>query len=386
MAVRKECYCSPMGRREFFRIAAGISAGGGLLPNLLHGPASEPGPIPTLRKRRLGRTEHYSSIIAFGGIALAPLTVEESRREVLTAFEQGVNHFDVAPSYADAESKLGPALEGIRDRVFLACKTLERGRSGAEKELDNSLRLLRTDHFDLYQFHAVDAIEDLEAILAPGGAAEAVLQARDAGKVRFIGITGHFAPTQTVALKHFPFDTLMVPVDFVDCFYFGAQTGLLALAHEKDVGVIAIKSTYRGAVQDKVSAYRYTLSLPVSTTIPAGKIEEIKLAIEVAKQFQPMTTEEIVALLRDSPELGNKVCRQCQHCMPCPQGVDIPLVFALEGFGARYRRTQAASMYASLLVKVTACNDCGQCRERCPYGLAVVDDLRRAHGLLAGPG
>ena len=375
-----------MDRRGFFRVAAGIGAGGGLLPGLLGGLTVSQNPDAPLPRRRLGRSEHHSSIIAFGGIALDLLTVDEARGEVRYAFEQGVNHFDVAPSYGQSEARLGPALEGIRDGVFLACKTLERTKAGAEKELGESLKRLRTDHLDLYQFHAADTLADLDAIMGAGGALEAVLQAREQGKIRFIGITGHCAPTQARALRRFAFDTLMVPVDFVDRFYFGAENGLMALAHEMDVGVIAIKSTYRSAVADKESAYRYTLSLPVSTTIPAGKVAEIRLAIEIAKRFQPMSAEEMTALLRDSPELGNQVCRQCLYCMPCPQGVEVPLILALEGYGARYRRGDAANVYASLAAKADACNDCGECNQRCPYHIDIAASLKRAHEFLAKAG
>jgi len=341
--------------------------------------------LPPL-SRRPYRDGIELSVVGFGGMVLVGMEQGAADRIVADSVDRGVNYFDVAPFYGDgeAETKLGIALMHYRQEVFLACKTLERSAAGATKELDRSLRRLRTDHFDLYQFHSVDALEDLDAILGPQGALQAVLEAREAGEVRFIGITGHFAPVQAQALRHFAFDTLMVPVDLVDRFYFGAENGLLALAHQLDVGVIAIKSTFRGAVADKVSAYRYTLSLPVSTTIPAGNVEEIQLAIEIAKQLQPMTAEEMAVLLRDSPELGNKVCRQCQYCLPCPAGVDIPLIFALEGFGARYRRAQAGEMYRSLPLNMTACTDCGECNKRCPYGLAVVQDLRRAHQFLSG--
>ena len=379
-------YRAGMRRREFLKALTGLGAGAGLTLGFAEGQTMDRGSERTLPKRRLGRTEHYSSVVAFGGIALAALTLEEARREVLHAFEEGINHFDVAPSYGDAESKLGPALEGIRDKVFLACKTLARDRQGAEKELNESLARLRTDAFDLYQFHALDTMGEVEAIFAPGGAMEAVLAAREAGKLRFVGITGHCAPVQAQALRRFQFDTVMVPVDFVDRFYFGAETGLLALAHEQDVGVIAIKSTYRGAVADKLSAYRYTLSLPVSTTIPAGKVEEIRLATEIAKQFQPMSAEEMAALLRDSPELGDQVCRQCLYCMPCPKGVDVPLILALEGYGKRYRRGDAPAIYGSLPVSAAACVDCTRCNHLCPYHIDIVAALHRAHQFLSKAG
>jgi len=373
-----------MARRDFLRLAAVMGASAGLLGGALQHAVAAPGSLNGLPRRRLGKTEHHSSVIAFGGVALNGVALPRAREEVVAAIEAGVNHFDVAPSYGDSETRLGAALQGLRDKVFLACKTLERDRDGARRELEMSLQRLQTDHFDLYQFHAVDTVEDLERICAPGGALETFLRARDQGLIRAIGLTGHFAPTQVLAIERLPLDTIMVPVDFVDRFYFGAETGLLSLARERDIGVIAIKSTYRGKVKDKRAAYRYTLSLPVATTIPAGNLEEIRQAIDIARSFTPMTAEEMTLLLQGSEELGDEVCRQCEHCMPCPQGINIPLTFALEGFALRYRREQAAMMYAGMSTNATACVECGQCSAGCPYHIDVPARLRHAHAVLAG--
>jgi len=329
-----------------------------------------------MERRRFGRTEHVGPVVVFPGIAAGRLDTADAVREVNRAIDRGVVHFDVAPSYGDSEVKLGEALEGRRDEVFLAAKTLERTREGAAKEFRSTLERLRTDHLDLYQFHALDTDEDLERALGPGGALETFLEARAAGTIRFIGLTGHNPRVQARALKMFDFDTVMVPVNFVDHFITNSEGGLLPLAEQKDVGVIAMKATYRSAVEDVETAYRYTLSQKVSRTVPAGSVEELWRAIEVASAFEPMGLPERTALFRDAPDLGDRCCRQCGYCAPCPEGVDIPRIFALEGYADRYRKEIAQGMYAQLPVDANACTGCGVCEEKCPFGLKIAERMR----------
>ena len=144
-----------------------------------------------MEKRSLGRTGEMLSIIGFGGIVVKDATPEEASKVVKLAIDSGINYFDVAPSYGDAEIKLGPALEPYRNDVFLACKTGERTKDEARVELEQSLKRLRTDHLDLYQLHAVTTLANVDTILGPGGAMETFLEARKEGKIRFIGFSAH---------------------------------------------------------------------------------------------------------------------------------------------------------------------------------------------------
>ena len=333
-----------------------------------------------MEARRLGRTEHVGPVVIFPGIAAGRMETADAVREVNRAIDRGVVHFDVAPSYGDSEVKLGEALKGRRDEVFLAAKTLERTREGAARELQSTLEHLCTDRLDLYQFHALDTDEDLEQALGPGGALETFLEARAAGTIRFIGLTGHNPRVQARALKTFDFDTAMVPVNFVDHFVTNSEGGLLPLAAQKDVGVIAMKATYRGAVEDAETAYRYTLSQSVSRTVPAGSIEELWRAVEVASAFEPMGIEERAALFRDAPDLGDRYCRQCGYCAPCPEGVDILRIFALDAYADRYRKDIAEEMYAQLPVRTSACTGCGVCEEKCPFDLKIAERMQEMDG------
>jgi aryl-alcohol dehydrogenase-like predicted oxidoreductase len=200
--------------------------------------------------RPLGRTGHRSSVLAFGGAAFWSDTDDARACAALEdALARGVNHVDVAPSYGEAERLLGPAIARHRDRIFLACKTMERRARKARDELHRSLERLRTDRIDLYQCHAVSDAFDLERLLGPGGALEAIVEARDAGLVRFVGITGHHCAVLQAALARFPFDTVMFPVNPIQAADPRPATDyrpLLAATIARGIGAIGIKAIARG--------------------------------------------------------------------------------------------------------------------------------------------
>jgi aryl-alcohol dehydrogenase-like predicted oxidoreductase len=201
--------------------------------------------------RRLGRTEHLSSVIIFGAAALGMVDDTTAAAALDHAHAAGVNHIDVAPTYGEAELRIGPWLARHRGEMFLGCKTRERTKDGAAKELRRSLERLRTDHVDLYQLHAVTDIETLGETLAPGGALEAILEARAEGLLRHIGITGHGHQAPVVfaeAVRRFPFDTVMFPLNpvlYANPIYRRDAQALLTLCQEEDVGVQIIKSAAR---------------------------------------------------------------------------------------------------------------------------------------------
>ncbi len=171
-----------------------------------------------MERRRLGRTGHLSTVVTFGSAGIGGVEQVVADRAIQAALDAGVNHVDVAPSYGDAELRLSPWMERIRGRIFLGCKTRERTREAATAELARSLERLGTDRLDLYQLHSVGKLPDLDACTARGGALEALVEARERGLVRWLGITGHThdAPrTHLEALRRFDFDTVMFPLNFV---------------------------------------------------------------------------------------------------------------------------------------------------------------------------
>ncbi|MBN2763205.1 MAG: aldo/keto reductase, partial [Bacteroidales bacterium] len=253
------------------------------------------------------------SIIGFGGIVVKDATHEEASAVVKLAIDKGVNYFDIAPSYGDAEIKLGPALEPYRKNVFLACKTQQRTRDEAYAELGQSLQNLRTDHFDLYQLHAVTTLEEVNRIFKPGGAIEAFLEAREKGKIRFIGFSAHSVEAAMALMDRFDFDTILFPINFA-CWHagnFGPQ--VLARAHEKEMGILALKAMVRGPWpqgadrtiypkcwyeplaehDDALTGLRFTLSHPVTAAIPPGEGKLFRLALTLSDQLQPLDEAEI---------------------------------------------------------------------------------------------
>lgn len=212
-----------------------------------------------MESRRLGKTGHMSSILTFGSAALWRVSQEEADSAIELAIEHGVNHFDVAPTYGQAEARLGPWMARHHKEVFLACKTTERSKVRAWESLKRSLEALRVDYFDLYQSHGVDDLETLNAILSPEGAIEAFLEAREQGLVRHIGITGHRPFVQVEALNRFDFDTVLFPLSQVLAAHrndYNDFSILVDYAKQKDVGMIVIKTFAKQPWQSAMHDYR----------------------------------------------------------------------------------------------------------------------------------
>lgn len=298
-------------RREFMKRTASTAV---VFPATLAGLAREKkGHL--LEKRALGRTGEMLSIIGFGGIVVKDATTLEAAQRVQEAIERGVNYFDVAPTYGNAEDMLGPALQPYRKDVFLACKTTQRKASGAEEELNSSLRKMRTEHFDLYQLHAVTKLEDVKTILGPGGALEAFLRARDAGKVRFIGFSAHSVEAAQALMENFEFDTILFPVNFRTWYAgnFGPQ--VLEQAQKKGMGILALKAMANSrlekgskrlspkcwydplfAREDAAMGLNFTLSHPVTAAIPPGDEKLFSMALDLAMHFAPLSGDETAKL------------------------------------------------------------------------------------------
>ena len=278
-----------------------------------------------MEQRRLGRTGHMSSVVILGGATFSRLSQSESDEGIDLALQHGVNHFDVAPTYGEAELRLGPWVEKMRGGLFLACKTGKRDRQGAAEELQRSLERLRTESFDLYQLHGVTSLEDLDAALGPGGAIEALLDARESGLTQHIGITGHSPATMLEALRRFDFDTIMFPLNFVlyaDEEYRADTKALLALAAERDVGVMCIKSIARRPWGDREHTYRcwyepfddqetidravrFVLSQPITGIPHASDLRLMRKVIDAAERFKPMSEQEQAALLSEGSEYSS---------------------------------------------------------------------------------
>lgn len=310
-----------MDRRNFLKkgtAAAGLAAAHRRLESLARA-GVERKYLQLIPQRRLGKTGVELSIIGLGGIVVMNAEQSVANNTVAEAVDRGVNYFDVAPSYGNAQDRLGPALEPFRKRVFLACKTGKRDREGSAAELEQSLKALRTDHFDLYQLHGLTKMEELDKALGPKGAMETFLAARKAGKIRWLGFSAHSVETALAALDRFDFDTILFPINFVlfSQANFGPQ--VVARAKEKGMGILALKAMAKTKWPESVKAnerpnpkcwyqpcampeeaslaLRWTLSRPITAAVPPGDERFYPLALDVAQRFEPLREEEEKALL-----------------------------------------------------------------------------------------
>lgn len=272
--------------------------------------------------RPLGRTGHHSSVLAVGGAAFWQDTDDARAGAALDdALARGVNHVDVAPSYGEAERLLGPAIARNRDRMFLACKTMERRARKAREELNRSLERLQTDRFDLYQCHAVSDLYDLDRLTGPGGALEAIVEARAQGLVRFVGITGHHCAVLHAALERFPFDSVMFPVNPIQAADPRPATDyrpLLAATLARGIGAIGIKAIALGpwpsrAAQTYTTWYRpsddpadmtrrlrFSLTHLVATTVLPSDTRLWPPLFDAVERFTPLADDEMEAMIRDA--------------------------------------------------------------------------------------
>ncbi len=275
-----------------------------------------------IERRNYGSTEDRISVLGFGGVIVANTFAETAANYVAEAFDRGINYFDVAPAYGNAQSMLGPALAPYRDRCFLACKTHERTAEGVQRELDESLRLLQTDRFDLYQLHSMQSVEDdVNVALGPGGAMETIAKARDAGKIRYIGFSAHTEEAAHAAMDRFEFDSILFP-----CNYFTWNKGefgpsVVERARDKGMGLLGLKSlAYRRWTKEEFKhffrpwhkcwykpledrayvelALRFTLGLPINAAIPPGHWDLFKICLEIAEsgKIQPVTEIDLLPL------------------------------------------------------------------------------------------
>ena len=313
-----------MKRRLFLKAVGGATGGLALGMEAALGaeparPAGDAEAVAGLPRRVLGRTGQKISVVGFPGLALARNDQKRGTEVLHAAMDRGVNYFDVAPAYGDAQEKMGIALEGIdRTRYFLACKTNQRDKEGARKDLERSLVLLKTDHFDLYQLHHLRRLDEVKQALGPSGAMETLLKAKEEGKVRWLGFSAHTTLGAIEALKGFRFDTVMFPITFAEYFLWGFGKEVLDLAAKEGAAVLAMKAMCRGAwpkdtkqpagkwwypaveePEELELAWRFVLSqTPVVAGIPPAVPGLLDKAIDAAKKYRPITQPELDKLRR----------------------------------------------------------------------------------------
>lgn len=336
--------------------------------------------------RPLGRTGFQTSVIGMGCAMLGNFGMAHGVALVERELALGANYFDTARMYGDSEIKLGVALQGVRERVFLSTKTAARDREDAWREVHESLERLRTDHVDNIHLHALASLPDVEARLGEGGALAALIRAREQGLTRYIGCTAHRWDVLMAALHRFRFDLVLVPMNLVER---GPLEALIPYCREHGVGVTVMKPVATGLLPGRL-ALRWLRTQPIDVAVPGvstlAEVEENLSAGEGEATLSPEEERQVESL---RAAWDRRRCRLCAECLPCPVGIPIDMHLGTdmmydhyrsmgpEGFRAhswgragiegdlRYRRERVAA--------IEACTRCGECTRRCPYGLPVME-------------
>ena len=322
----------------------------------------------------LGNTGLKVSRLGFGGIPIQRITQEEATALIRKLPEYGINYIDTARGYTVSEEYLGIAMEGIRDKFVLATKSMARTREAMEKDIETSLKNLRTDHIDLYQVHNAPPAQ-MSIVTGEGGALEALLEAKAAGKIGHIGITAHEIGTFEMGLEMDWVETIMFPYNFVEL----QAADLIRKCAEKGKGFICMKPLAGGAIENAPLAMRFIASnKDITVNIPGmANEDELKQNVAAACDPAPLSEDDLREVQNIRDTLGNQFCRRCNYCQPCTMGINISFCFTINGYLTRYGlKDWAIGRYKGMAVEPNACIECGMCESRCPYHLPIIEMLK----------
>lgn len=329
-----------------------------------------------MQYRILGKTGLKISRMGFGGIPIQRIDAAGTRELLCYLAEQGVNYIDTARGYTVSEAYLGEALEGMRERFVIATKSMSRKKEAMAADIETSLKNLRTDHIDLYQIHN-PSLAELETVCAPGGALEALMEAKAAGKIGHIGITAHALEVFRAALEWDWVESVMFPYNIVET----QGQELIRACTQKNVGFIAMKPLAGGAIENADLALRFLCADENVTVVIPGmaQIREAEQNLAAMMNTAPFSEEETAQIEQIRNGLGTHFCRRCNYCAPCSAGISIPSVFLMEGYLSRYGLEDwARSRYAAMEKTAGDCIGCGACEARCPYHLPIREMMRAA--------
>lgn len=318
-----------------------------------------------MKNVRLGKTGIITDKNGFGALPIQRISVEEAVKLVKKAYNAGFTFFDTARAYTDSEIKLGEAFDGIRNKVFIASKTQAQNGEDLKKDLDTTLKNLGCEYLDLYQFH------NPAFCPKPGdgtGLYEAAEEAKKAGKIRHIGITNHRLAVAKEAIESGLYETLQFPFSYLS----GEQEiELVNMCKEADMGFIAMKALAGGLINNSAAAYafldRFDNVLPIWGVQRESELDEFISYIG----NPPVMTDELSAVIeKDRQELSGEFCRGCGYCMPCPVGIEINNCARMSLMIRRApSEAQLTPEMQAKMKKIEDCLHCGQCKEKCPYGL-----------------
>lgn len=322
----------------------------------------------------LGRTGITVNKNGFGALPIQRVSADYAGKLLRKAFDAGITYFDTARAYTDSEEKIGLALSDVRDKIFIATKTMSTTVEGFWEQLETSLRLLKTDYIDVYQFHNPPFCPK------PGdgsGLFEAMLEAKKQGKIRFIGLTNHRLNVAEEAVRSGLYDTLQFPFCYLAT---EKDTALVDLCREQNVGFISMKGLSGGLITNSAAAYAWQASFENALPIwGVQREQELDEFISYIQNPPTMDDPEIKAVIeKDRKELIGNFCRACGYCMPCPAGIVINQCARMSQL---IRRSPSASLLSpenqAMMEKIEDCLHCNQCRKKCPYGLDTPTLLRQ---------
>lgn len=326
--------------------------------------------------RDFGKTGMKIKRVGFGGIPIQRISQEDTNKVIDELEKCGVNFIDTARGYTVSEEYLGNALKGRREKFYIATKSMSRDYESMKRDIEISLKNLQTDYIDLYQMHNVKPAE-YDTLFGEDKAYRALLEAKEQGKIKHIGITSHGLETVEKAVESDKFETIQFPYNIVE----NQADEVFKRAYEKGVGTIVMKPLAGGAIDDGTLAMKYLLSREyIDVAIPGMDSPQQVIENTDVLQNYELTEEDNKKIAKIKSELGTNFCRRCEYCLPCPKGINIPQNFLLEGYYNRYNlKDWAVDRYRGLAENERAsnCIECGACQKKCPYELPIIDMLKK---------
>ncbi len=325
-----------------------------------------------MQKIRLGKTELMVTKTALGCLPLQRCSDEEAVRLIRAAYEGGINYFDTANNYTDSEKKLGLALSDVRDKLIISTKSAARDKAGVLAHIENSLRMLKTDYIDLFQFHQVTEVPDPND---PNGAYAAALEAKERGWIRHIGVTSHRVDVAEECIASGYFETLQFPFSYISA---DRDLALADKCREADMGFIAMKGLAGGMLTNTRACHAFMKQY--DNVVPIWgmqRMEELQQWLNVAEE-DPSMDEELAAFIKhERQELSGSFCRSCGYCLPCPAGIEI---FNCARMNMLLRRSPWKQYYSpewqEKMSRIENCIGCRHCSSHCPYQLDTPNLLK----------
>lgn len=329
--------------------------------------------------RKLGSTNIELNRVGFGGIPIQRITQEDTNLVINELINQGINFIDSARGYTVSEEYIGNAIEGKRDKFILATKSMSRSYDDMIRDVNISLNNFKTEYIDLYQLHNLKS-DEYDGIFDDDMAYEALLKCKEEGKIKHIGITSHSIDTIKKAVNSGKFDTIQFPYNIVE----DQADEIFKEANKNGIGIIVMKPLAGGAIDNAKLAIKYILSKDYIDVVIPG-MDSVDQVIENTSVLNNLniTDEENLEIKDIIEKLGNRFCRRCEYCMPCPVGINIPMNFLLEGYYSRYNLKEwSKDRYKSLDVNASNCIECGKCESKCPYELPIREMLKDVSNIL----